>query len=326
MEMTKEVIEVPFEGVAVRKLHDLFERGYTVCGVAIQRIHQSGNFDRGAITTGGMVMWWLPEQHKSEPVPAPKNLYQITGNVADVNTVLIERAELHRLQAENNGLRILASGGIDLFERYSTFKAKCAELEAMLDAVGAGGVGQSIKPQVQADTAPAAWAIYSDDGTAIRLWSRDKATAQEAADKIGLPLVALYAAPQQPVQQKPVAWIEVKPNPFDPSCRGAASVQDHALPPGEHKLYTAPKPTENLHCKSTQKRLATLWGYVKKEPDHFRDATQMVPARQPLTEDQIKAAVRHLYGSDAVAAMAVTGDIETARAIEAAHGITGGQQ
>lgn len=45
------------------------------------------------------------------------------------------------------------------------------------------------------------------------------------------------------------------------------------------------------------------------------------PARQPLTDEQIKSAVRHLYGSDAVAAMAVTGDIETARAVEAAHGI-----
>ena len=203
-EMTKEVIEVHFDGVAARKLRDLFERGYTVCGVAIQRTTQNSNFDRGAITTGGMVMWWRPEQHKSEQVPAPQNLYQITGNVADVNTVLIERAELHRLQAENDGLRALASGGIDLFERYSTFKAKCEELEAMLDAVGAGGVGQSIRPSVQADTAPQ-------------------------------------------------------------------------------------------------------------------------PTRQPLTDEQIKSAVRHLYASNAVAAMASSGDIDTARAIEAAHGITGGQ-
>lgn len=269
--MNQDVIQVPFGGVAASKLHGLFERGYTVCGVAIQRTTQNSNFDRGAITTGGMVMWWRPEQHKSElhrlheenqtlhekngllkyaltayekpkeqghgAAPAPQNLYQITGNVADVNTVLIERAELHRLQAENDGLRALASGGIDLFERYSTFKAKCAELEAMLDAVGAGGVGQSIKPQVQADTAPAAWAIYSDDGTAIRLWSKNKATAQDAADKFGRPLVPLYAAPQ---------------------------------------------PTENLRCESTQKRLATLWGYVKKEPDHLRGITKMVPVSQML--------------------------------------------
>lgn len=75
-------------------------------------------------------------------------------------------------------------------------QGRIAELEAMLDAVGAGGVGQSIKPQIQADTSPAAWAIYSDDGTAIRLWSKDKATAQDAADKFGLPLVPLYTAPQ----------------------------------------------------------------------------------------------------------------------------------
>lgn len=100
-----------------------------------------------------------------QPEATPQNLYQITGNVADVNTVLIERAELHRLQAENNGLRILASGGMELFERYSTFKAKCEELEAMLDAVGAGGVGQSIKPAVQADTAqePVAWRVRPFD-------------------------------------------------------------------------------------------------------------------------------------------------------------------
>lgn len=69
-------------------------------------------------------------------------------------------------------------------------------LESMLDAIGAGGVGASIRPQAQPDTAPAAWAILSDDGTAIRLWSKDKATAQEAADKHGRPLVPLYTAPQ----------------------------------------------------------------------------------------------------------------------------------
>lgn len=83
---------------------------------------------------------------------------------------------------------------------YESLKAENAKLEAMLDAVGAGGVGQSIKPQIQADTAPAAWAICSDDGTAIRLWSKDKATAQKAADKFGRPLVPLYTAPQPPRQ------------------------------------------------------------------------------------------------------------------------------
>lgn len=45
---------------------------------------------------------------------------------------------------------------------------------------------------------------------------------------------------------------------------------------------TASQPTENLKCKSTQKRLATLWGYEKKEPDHLRGITKMVPVSQML--------------------------------------------
>lgn len=125
-------------------------------------------------------------------------------------------------------------------------------------------------------------------------------------------------------QQKPVAWIDVKPNPFDPSCRGAASVQDHALPPREHKLYAAPQPTESLRCKSTQKRLATLWGYVKKEPDHFRDAAQMVPARQPLTNEQIIAIADNARAAESGDAGYIL-PIAFARAIEAAHGITESQ-
>lgn len=63
--MTKEVIEVPFEGVAVRKLHDLFERGYTVCGVAIERQgDKHGHY--GAITTFGRTLWWPVGFHTNE--------------------------------------------------------------------------------------------------------------------------------------------------------------------------------------------------------------------------------------------------------------------
>ena len=76
----------------------------------------------------------------------PQNLYQITGNVADINTVLIERSELRRLQAENDGVQALIAVHQRTLERCLELKAECAELEAMLDAVGAGGVGQSIKP------------------------------------------------------------------------------------------------------------------------------------------------------------------------------------
>ena len=103
------------------------------------------------------------------------------------------QARIAELEAENKGLQVFAAGHQRTLERCLDLKAECAELEAMLDAVGAGGVGESIHPQVQPDTAPA-----------------------------------------------------------------------------------TPQPTENLNCKSTQKRLATLWGYVKQES-----------ARQPLTDQQI---------------------------------------
>ena len=78
-------------------------------------------------------------------------------------------------------------------DQIQQLQARIANLEAQLYAIGAGGVGQSIQPLVQPDTAPA-----------------------------------------------------------------------------------TPQTTENLNCKSTQKRLATLWGYVKQES-----------ARQPLTDQQI---------------------------------------
>ena len=162
-----------------------------------------------------------------------QNLHQITGNVADINTVPIERSELRRLHTENNG------------------------------------VGESIKPPVQPDTAPAAWAIFSKDGTAMVMWSRDIPSAKNTAEKLGLPLVP---------------------------------------------LYTAPQPTENLRCKSTQKRLATLWGYVKQEP-----------ARQPLTDEQIiKIADKTQTAEPGTDGYILP--ISFARAIEAFHNITGGQQ
>ncbi len=52
------------------------------------------------------------------------------------------------------------------------------------------------KPAAQPDTPPAAWAIFSKDGTAMVMWSRDMPSAKNTAEKLGLPLVPLYTAPQ----------------------------------------------------------------------------------------------------------------------------------
>ena len=134
--------------------------------------------------------------------------------------------------------------------------------------------------------------------------------ALEKADRIAgyrnnwAEIFSLRAALEQPsvVGQEPVAWVEVRPNKFDASCRGVASVVDHKLPPGDYALYTHP---QSLNCKSTQARLATLRGYVKEQP------------RQPLTEEQIKAAfitTGLLDADDEV----LDYEVEFARAIERA--------
>lgn len=81
------------------------------------------------------------------------------------------------------------------------------------------------------------------------------------------------------------------------------------MPPLGTKLYTHP---QNLRCKSTQARLATLWGYEKPQP-----------TRQPLTDEQIAQAVRWMYQDHRAAEMGLQDDIAVARAIERAHGIGG---
>lgn len=76
---------------------------------------------------------------------------------------------------------------------------------------------------------------------------------------------ALRAALKQSpvVEQEPVAWM----HPHRPD-QVRLSYQDGWFP-----LYLHP---QNLRCKSTQKRLATLWGYIKEQPI------------QPLTDEQIE--------------------------------------
>ena len=82
----------------------------------------------------------------------------------------------------------------------------------------------------------------------------------------------------------------------------------------EAQLYTTTQPTENLNCKSNQKRLATLWGYVKQDLAH-----------KPLTNEQII----EIADKTKTAEPGTDGyilPISFARAIEAFHTITGDQQ
>lgn len=48
--------------IAKRKLSDLIAAGHVVNGLAFERQNPDGTTTRGAITVGGMVLWWHPEQ------------------------------------------------------------------------------------------------------------------------------------------------------------------------------------------------------------------------------------------------------------------------
>lgn len=125
-------------------------------------------------------------------------------------------------------------------------------------------------------------------------------------------MAALRAAlDQQQVEQEPVAWRLFDGDPFPGTAtRHVYYDKDdfkEGVNPTEHfqlePLYTH---SQNLSCKSTQARLATLWGYEKPQPP-----------RQPLTKEEIAVIAAACGGlaSDFV--------VSIASAIEVAHGIGG---
>ena len=82
---------------------------------------------------------------------------------------------------------------------------------------------------------------------------------------------------QPQVEQEPVAWIEVKPNPFDASCRGVASVFDHKLPPGDYALYATPNrmlSDKELNLIASAWHLHLLDGKDKKDVFDFARAIE----------------------------------------------------
>ena len=210
-----------------------------------------------------------------------------------------------------------------------TMQARIADLEAQLHAIGAISVKQSIRPQAQPDTAaqqaPVAGArckiidnCKSCQHSAGRQSCMLANRAFEGRERPPTPPdwcpLPLYAAPQQPVQQEPVAWM------YEWNGRTHITTADqrpieHAHPHFNKSkpLYTAPQPAENPNCKSNQKRLATLWGYVKQDLAHH-----------PLTDEQIVAIANKARAAEAGDAGYIL-PISFARAIEEAHSITGGQ-
>lgn len=62
-----ETIAQTFTGVPMRKLRELLAGGWQVNGVCFTRTEEDGTVRRGAVTTGGMVLWWNSEQQPAAP-------------------------------------------------------------------------------------------------------------------------------------------------------------------------------------------------------------------------------------------------------------------
>ena len=104
-----------------------------------------------------------------------------------------------------------------------------------------------------------------------RFANRDVADVETLCDK-------LRAALEQPVEQEPVAWIEVKPNMFDASCRGVASVLDHKLPPGDHHLYTHSQPQRGPLSDKELNLIASDWHLHLLEGEDKKDVFEFARA------------------------------------------------
>lgn len=115
----------------------------------------------------------MTDQQQTES--GPKSLYQITGDIADINTILVNRGEFHRLQVdlERERMRLFACGVVAMadtpdsardaramhpdYESASCddvkrrvdecieLRARVSELEVQLESIGAGGVGPLMK-------------------------------------------------------------------------------------------------------------------------------------------------------------------------------------
>ena len=94
--MTKNDVETPnntqtvtqiFTGVPMRKLHELQLKGWSINGVSIQRTNSGGVIERGAVTAGGMVLWWnsLPSAPVQEPVAWYDEEYDSAYTVKELN-------------------------------------------------------------------------------------------------------------------------------------------------------------------------------------------------------------------------------------------------
>jgi hypothetical protein len=79
----QETIAQTFTGLPLRKLRELLAGGWAVNGVSFERTEEDGAARRGAITTGGMVLWWN-QAPAAQPAP-------VRGFIKKIEDLIQER-------------------------------------------------------------------------------------------------------------------------------------------------------------------------------------------------------------------------------------------
>ena len=72
--------------IGKRKLDSLIADGYSVCGVMIERANEDGTqVTRGAVSVGGLVLWWHPEQPATGHDEADRIVARLLSSDPDFN-------------------------------------------------------------------------------------------------------------------------------------------------------------------------------------------------------------------------------------------------
>lgn len=129
---------IPMGRVAERKLADLQAKGHTVCGVMIQRAEPDGTITRGAVSDGGMVIWWHPEQQSA--------LYEELRAAIDAGSETATHADAlnwvkgaHHVLADVHGLTLTD-------EQCDAFRRLPMPFNDMVRAIYRAGVEHRVEP------------------------------------------------------------------------------------------------------------------------------------------------------------------------------------
>jgi hypothetical protein len=104
-----------FEGLPMRKLKVLLTAGWTINGVSIERTEEDGTTRRGAVTTGGMVLWWNPPAGQAVPETNFGDMAAPVPDPSPTSGMTIAQRILH-VGGRNNAAGYVEFGSIQAVE------------------------------------------------------------------------------------------------------------------------------------------------------------------------------------------------------------------